>query len=378
MMFSGFIILTVYLFLLLFVWIGNVKLKPLQFTETQSKTTFSLVVPFRNEAEHLTNLVHSIKQLNYPTELYEVIFVDDASEDNSVLILSKALENCVFPFKIIRNKRFSNSPKKDAITTAVTEAKHEWIITTDADCTVPKKWLQCYDFLIQKNDFKMICGPVMYKSNGSLIQAFQQFDGLSLQAVAMGGFGNHREILCNGANLGYKKEVFKQLEGFTGNNHIASGDDIFLLEKIKSHFSNSLGFLKTKSAVVATQPQQSWQQVINQRIRWASKTTKQKDWLPKGIGMIVFLVNLWIAFGWIYIFYNTQFLYFYVFLLFIKIIVDGFIIFSTGSFFNTKFFNQKVIIPFFISGLLYPFITVFVFLKSLLGNYQWKGRQFKT
>tara|TARA_R100000306_G_scaffold12238_6_gene14630 strand:- start:53285 stop:54421 length:1137 start_codon:yes stop_codon:yes gene_type:complete len=378
MMTLGFILLMVYLILLLFIWIGMIRLKPTVLHTVQPKTAFTIVIPFRNEAEKIPNLLTSLKQLNYPTELFEVIFVDDESEDNSVLTVSKTLENCVFPFKIIRNNRFSNSPKKDAITTAVSEAKHEWILTTDADCALPKKWLQCFDFVIQKDNPNMICGPVVYKSNGSLIHAFQQFDGLSLQAVTMGGFGHRREILCNGANIGYKKSVFKQIEGFTGNNHIASGDDIFLLEKVKEHAPKPVQFLKTSDAVVITQPQKKWTQIINQRVRWASKTTKQENWLPKVIGAIVFMVNFWIAFAWIYAFYNTQFLYFYLFVLSIKILVDGIIIFSTGTLFRNKAVSLSSALQVIISGLLYPFITVTVFVMSLLGSYHWKGRRFKA
>ena len=48
---------------------------------TSPKTTFSIVVPFRNEAENLPLLLNSIEKLNYPTELFEVILVDDESQD---------------------------------------------------------------------------------------------------------------------------------------------------------------------------------------------------------------------------------------------------------------------------------------------------------
>lgn len=379
MMTLGFVLVTVYMVLLLFVWIGMIQLKPTTVLDTSKpKTTFTIVVPFRNEAENIPALLASLKELDYPTELFEVIFVDDMSEDNSVLTVSKALESAVFSFNIIRNKQFSNAPKKDAITTAISKAKHEWIITTDADCTVPKKWLQCFDAAIQKNTPNMVCGPVMYKNNGSFIQAFQQFDGLSLKAVTMGGFGHGREFLCNGANLGYKKKVFQEIEGFTGNTHIASGDDIFLLEKIKKYAPNSIHFLKTSAALVHTQPQQNWKQLINQRVRWASKTTKQDNWLPKAIGALVFIVNLWIAFGWIYIFYSTRFLYFYLFVLCIKIAVDGFIIFSAKSVFRNKTTSLKSIFQVISSGIIYPYITVAIFILSLLGGYHWKGRRFKA
>lgn len=374
----GFILFICYLLLLLAIWIGMVQLKPASSETVSPKTKFSIVVPFRNEAENLAALVTSLEQLDYPTHLFEVIFVDDASRDQSVFVLSEALEDCVFSFKIIRSKRLSNSPKKDAITHAISEAKNGWILTTDADCTVPKKWLRAFDSEVQKHNPNMICGPVIYNSSGSFLEAFQQFDGLSLQAVTMSGFGLNRPILCNGANLGYKKEVFQQLKGFTENNHIASGDDVFMLEKISQHTPNSVVFLKTDAAIITTQPQKNWKQIINQRIRWASKTTKQKNWLPKLVGAIVFIVNLWIVLSWIYAFYNSHFLYFYLFTFFIKIVIDGIVIFSVHTIYKNKTVTLKSIFQLIISGLLYPFITVIVFILSLLGGYQWKGRHFKA
>lgn len=378
MMYLGFILLTLYLFLLLYVWIGVVKLKPFVLEKKNPKNAFSIVIPFRNEAEHLPQLVHSLKQLNYPHELFEVLFVDDESEDDSVFELSNALKDCVFPFKIIRNKRVSASPKKDAITLAVAIAKNKWILTTDADCIVPKNWLHCFDAYIHKTNLHMVCGPVFYSSNGSFLQNFQQFDGLSLQAVTIGGFGHKHEILCNGANIAFKKETFNQVNGYNGNNHIASGDDIFLLEKFKLHIPNSVGFLKTKHALVTTQPEHTFNQIINQRVRWASKTTKQQNWIPKAIGLLVFAMNLYMALGWIYVFTDLKFLTFYLFVFLIKILVDGFLIFSVGTFFSKKTVSSSSLFQFLISSFLYPISTVVVCILSLLGTYQWKGRSFKT
>ena len=57
---------------------------------------------------------------------------------------------------IIKNIRKSNSPKKDAIETAIEIAKNDWIITTDADCLVQKNWLNSIDNYIQNTNIKMI------------------------------------------------------------------------------------------------------------------------------------------------------------------------------------------------------------------------------
>src|SRR5690606_31135182 len=97
--------------------------------------------PFRNEAEKLPTLLQSISELNYPKELFEIIFVDDESDDESNAQLMGFLANSRTDIKIISNIRKTNSPKKDAITSAIDIAKYDWILTTDADCVLPKFWL---------------------------------------------------------------------------------------------------------------------------------------------------------------------------------------------------------------------------------------------
>ncbi|MCB0465985.1 MAG: glycosyltransferase, partial [Aequorivita sp.] len=230
--------------------------------ETKPLTHISVVIPFRNEVENLPNLLKTIDKLKYPSEMFEIIFVNDASEDTSETIISAAIEKSKFSIKLIQNKRISNSPKKDAISEAIKNSNFEWIVTTDADCELPQNWLKTLDGFIQKNNPAMVCGPVIYESNGSFIENFQQLDGLSLQAVTIGSFGLSNQLLCNGANLAYQKNAFIKVNGFSGNNHIASGDDIFLLEKMKKAFPKRVQFLKSKDAIVTTKSQQKWRNII--------------------------------------------------------------------------------------------------------------------
>ena len=65
---------------------------------------------------------------------------------------------------------------------------------------------------------------------------------MSLQGSTVGGFGIGHPFLCNGANLAYKKHHFIQLNGFKGNDTIASGDDIFLFEKFIHAFPRQVHF----------------------------------------------------------------------------------------------------------------------------------------
>jgi poly-beta-1,6-N-acetyl-D-glucosamine synthase len=337
------------------------------------ETCFSVIIPFRNEAENLPNLLKTIAELNYPSELFEIIFVNDASEDNSEAIITSAIEKSKFSIKVIENKRISNSPKKDAITEAIKNSNFQWIVTTDADCELPKNWLNVFDSYIQKNDCAMVCGPVIYKSKGNGLENFQQLDGLSLQAVTIGSFGLNNPLLSNGANLAYKKEDFLKVNGFLGNDHIASGDDIFLLEKMKKAFREQVQFLKSKEAIVFTKPQQTVKNVINQRIRWASKTSKQENTTSLLLGILVFLVNISILIIPFFMVFHSEYILLYTSFLFFKIITDYIIVRQAALFFGEEILLWKFLWQPFV----YAIIVLAVVFGSFRGNYSWKGRSFE-
>lgn len=346
------------------------------FTSKQkdSLTYFSLIIPFRNEDENLRNLLSSIENLNYPAELFEIIFVNDASEDNSEAIVNSAIEKSKFSITLIQNNRVSNSPKKDAISEAIKNSNFEWIVTSDADCELPENWLKTLDAFICINNPIMVCGPVVYQSNGDLIENFQQLDGLSLQAVSLGSFGVKNPLLCNGANLAYSKRAFYEVNGFSGNDHIASGDDIFLMEKLKKAFPEKVQYLKSKEGIVSTKPQQTWKNLINQRVRWASKTSKQKNPASIFLGFIVLLANISLLSIPYFMVFTTEGFSLYLLLIIFKITVDYIVIWQAAHFLNVKFSFLKFIWqPF-----LYAVVMIIVILRSFDGSYFWKDREFQN
>ena len=187
---------------------GFQKVPEFDFSEQGPKGSFSILIPFRNEENHLPMLLDSLNAIQYSRTLFEVIFIDDDSTDASVKIIQKTLSGTNISYQIIRNHRVSNSPKKDAIETAIKIAKHEWILTTDADCILPDNWLQVFNEYTTSIDSKMIVGPVIYKTNDSFIENFQLFEFLSLQGATIGGFGIGKPFLCNGAKSSSSKLWF--------------------------------------------------------------------------------------------------------------------------------------------------------------------------
>ncbi len=354
---------------------GFEKVKEFKLINLSSKTTFSVIIPFRNESKNLSKLLESINYLEYPKNLYEIILVNDESEDDSEAIITNSLKtNDKHPnITLINNVRISNSPKKDAITTGIKKAKNEWIITTDADCILPKYWLDSFDEFIQQTNTYCIAAPVSYLLENKLLNKFQVLDFLSLQGATIGGFGINNPFLCNGANFAYRKDIFIEVNGFENNTNIASGDDIFLLEKIAKKYPKQVDFLKCKKAIINTTSQSSWKELLAQRIRWAAKTSSYNNWFGKLTGFIVLLMNSLIIISVILILTSllkTKILFL---IIFIKFNIDVLLIYKSATFYNQK----TVLKSFFFAFIIYPFFSVYVAFASLFKGFKWKERTYK-
>lgn len=358
--------------------IGFDRIKTFILDDSGAKTTFSVIIPFKNEAENLSELLQSILSLNYPDNLFEVILVNDESNDGSVEIINSfiaeiPLDRTRCDIRIINNDRKTNSPKKDAINTAISQAKFDWIVTTDADCVVPEFWLDSFDGFIQKNNPDFIVAPVRYHKINSFLERFQTLDFLSLIGATIGGFGIGKPFLCNGANLGYKKSLFNKLNGFEGNTNIASGDDIFLLEKALKFNSKKVQFLKSKQAVVKTKTQSNIKNLLSQRIRWAAKTSSYNNLFGKLTGVIVLLMNASIVCSLLFVFIGLLNVEYLGYIFVIKFSIDFLLIYKAALFFN----QEKYLTSYLLSSFIYPFFSVYVAIVSVFKGYSWKGNYYK-
>lgn len=381
MIFIIFSITLIYVILIGGLNLGFDRVKPFELTDLKPKTRFTVIIPFRNEEKNLPELLQSVSTLNYPKAYFQIIFVDDESADHSQALihnyfneqLQTVYNGAQFDIKILPNVRTTASPKKDAITLGISKAKYEWIVTTDADSILPKYWLDAFDECIQKKDSNFIAAPVTYLQSDGFLKNFQHLDILSLQAATIGSFGIKKPFLCNGANLAYKKQLFRQVNGFHGNAKIASGDDVFLLEKATRLNPSKVDYLKCKQAVVSTKAVNSHSQLIEQRVRWAAKTSAYKNLFGKLSGFVILLQNGLLICS---IFLSAIGIVswkelFYLFL--IKIGCDFLLIYK-----STLFFDQKKPLLFYIpAALYYPFFSVYVAFIAFFKGYQWKGRRYR-
>jgi glycosyltransferase involved in cell wall biosynthesis len=351
---------------------GFDKVPDFQLEDITPITKFSVIIPFRNEAENLPVVLASISKLKYPKTLFEIILVDDGSEDDSVeKINNSRLQK--FDISVVKNSRLTDSPKKDAITTGINHSKYDWIVTTDADCSLPKYWLDTYDNYIQHHNPKLLIAPVTFTNIESFFERFQLLDILSLQGVTIGSFGINKPFMCNGANLAYKKNVFNAVNGYEGNSHIASGDDVFLLEKILKTDKDAVHYVKSKNIAVSTYPESNFKSLKSQRVRWASKTSSYNNLFSKLTAIVVLFMNAVLVCLPLLCFSGIVSIKVLIYTCFIKFLIDFLLIFKTA-----RFFDQGQYLPsYFFSCLIYPFFSIYIAFLSLFKGYKWKDRAYR-
>ena len=344
------------------------------------QTSFTVIIPARNEEDAISLCVYSIINSKYPKDLLEVIVVDDHSTDNTAAIVTgiAAQHENVKLIKLqelLQHRQQLNSYKKKAIETAIQFAKHDWIVTTDADCKVPSSWLSYYDAFIQKKDVVFVAAPVLYERGETAVSVFQELDFLSLQGITAASVSGGFHSMCNGANIAYKKSTFMEVGGFKGIDKIASGDDMLLMHKIREQYPGKVGYMFCRGAVVHTHAMKTWAAFLNQRIRWASKSTHYKDKNVFAVLVVVYLLNLLLLLFPLLAFLAGMqawhMLKFWLLFLVLKASIEFIFVFNVAG-----MFKRKSLLKWFFP--LQPLHIIYTVSAGLLGKvkaYTWKGRK---
>ncbi len=257
-------------------------LMPAHFTP---QTTLTVVIPARNEAANIGRCLETILGGTYPGALLDIMVVDDYSDDDTAQIVRGFAAR--FPaVRLLSLGDFMDleTPggafKKKALEVAIAQAKGEIIVTTDADCVVGPDWLRLIAsvFELAPQPVQLLTAPVVFHHDMNLLERFQTLDFLGLMGITGAGIHYRFQRMGNGANLAYRKKTFEQVNGFTGNDNHASGDDMFLIQKVAVRYPEGIFFLKNKAATVLTEAKPEWRSFLQQRLRWGTKNAALPEW----------------------------------------------------------------------------------------------------
>jgi len=340
-----------------------------------SPSFISIIIPVRNEAKTIIECLKSIVHQKIAPEQFEVIISDDFSEDNTVpIVRSFIAEWPQYNWVIISGDegKIGQPGKKGAIDHAIRRARGSLIVTTDADTHRGDQWLFSMIRYYRETGAKMILGPVVFDKEQTLFQKLQSLEFLGIMGITAGLANRGMAVMCNGANLGYEKEVFNQAGGFQGNERFASGDDQFLLWSIKRKYGGSaIRFLLDQEAIVTTPGAKSLGDFFSQRLRWVSKSRGYRDGFVLFTGVITYLYQAALLAGFFLGFLSPIFLYLSFALFFFKILVDFPLVFSMA-----RFFGKQQLWPWYIPAQVFQ-----IFYVTLTGPLafiipvKWKGRK---
>jgi glycosyltransferase involved in cell wall biosynthesis len=319
----------------------------------------TLIIPFRDEASQIPNLLDSLAKLNL-LEGDEILLVDDHSSDGGVSWEYRLRSE----IQILKSPTNQTGSKKNALSIGINHAKNEWILTSDADCTFNPELLNTWRKQLRASA-NMFIGPVFsIDDNCSSTSLFHHAENACLQVIALASASHKQPLICSGANLLFRKSIWEQVGGYEHHKHIPSGDDVLLMQSFQKINPKAIFAQFETSNVVRTLAVKTWKSWFLQRRRWASKSGHLANNIQK--------IHAALLIGWVFVFPIA--LWFlgplYFFMLVPEMLIIGFLCRKL----KTKF--KSWMWPIF--RVFYPVLLIIMPFTSFIWPPTWKKRSFQS
>lgn len=329
----------------------------------------TVIVAARNEENTIRYLLEDLDRQQ--TDGFEVLVVDDHSDDRTSTVVATFAKRARFPLKIVNPGTLHG--KKNCISAGVSDARGSVIVTTDADCRVGKGWIACLRQCFDRSDVQFVSAGVRIRQQGSLRAELQAAEFVSLVGTGAASIGLGCPTMCNGANMAFRRMTFQEVNGYEGNLHIASGDDEFLMRKIDARYPGGVIFCSDPASVVETAPV-PWPEFLSQRIRWAGKWTNHGLSVSASLAIFIFTFHLtFLALAPVVSAEGGGMVGTALTLVFVKAVLEYWFLQPVGRFLGLRW-NW---ITFLLLQLAYPLYAVALGILANIRTPAWKGRKIK-
>ncbi|TVQ08721.1 MAG: glycosyltransferase [Leptolyngbya sp. DLM2.Bin27] len=178
---------------------------------------FSIVIPTYNRPERLASCLHSLTQLSYPCDRFEVIVVDDGS--------SPSIAPVTEPFELALNLtllRQENSGPACARNAGAAQAQAQYLVFTDDDCQPYPDWLTALETALRRQQTALVGG---YTVNALPENPFSTASQLLIDYLYDYYNSHHQPSFFASNNFAMASEQFQQLGGFDTSFPLAAGED---------------------------------------------------------------------------------------------------------------------------------------------------------
>lgn len=362
-----------YLILLLPGILGLFRLLKTTSPQTFSTPFVSVIVAARNEEEVIESTLDSLLSQDYPKDRFEIIVVDDRSEDRTEEII-KRLSEFTPAIRLIKQTKINPqlSPKKQALEKAINSAKGDIIVSTDADCQHSPYWIRTL-INMMTDETGMVIGQARFET-GKDSPVWQRFQALDFQAISVLSAGLVKAgfpFTCSGASLAFRKALFIEVEGWKGVDRLISGDDELLLAKA-SRTDWKIAVATGADVVVSTRSPTDIKELWHQRVRWGSKGLlyrPSRKLILSGVfifylclAMLPIMTALKLIGACAYGFWIG------------KMVLDVIVLLIGNHLFRENF----NLLHFIIMEALHPFMITTFAVAGSFSSFEWKGQRFRS
>ncbi|MBX3043440.1 MAG: glycosyltransferase [Candidatus Kapabacteria bacterium] len=255
--------------LVMFIGSSLERSKVLKKSVADNIKTVSVIVPARNEEDKIESCIRNLSKCNYPLDKFEIIAINDRSEDKTGEILD-ILASEITNLKVLHIKsdidKGNLKGKPGALHFGIKQSKGEIIMMTDADCTVNPNWIRTISDKF--NDEKIGLVPSYTLIDGErYFDKIQAVEWLYMHTMASAGIGLNNPLGCYGNNLSIRKTVYDELGGYPKIKFSVTEDLALLKAVFKA--GHKVNYVCDYNASVTTLPCLNIKEYISQHKRWA-------------------------------------------------------------------------------------------------------------
>ncbi len=330
------------------------------FTPHNKDLPVSIIIAAKNEENNIRNLIKALKEIDYPADNFEVIIIDDNSNDGTLPEIQKSIENS-FNFKVLKAENKLLPGKKGALEIAIGKAKFPFILITDADCIPPRNWIDYFAGKFSEG-YHFLFGHAPFYQDKQLVNKISCFENLRNSILTFSACTLGIPYSASARNMGFKVESFKKLQGYLNTSETLSGDDDLLLREAVKH-KMKIGVVTNKNSFVYSYTKTNFKDYFDQKSRHIKSSL---HYLPSRQLLLAFwhLINIAFVFGIIFSVWYPPLIV----LFFVKIITDLVIIKSSQSKFGYDFSTVQIVFY----QLFFEALIIINFIISLLRKDKWK------
>jgi cellulose synthase/poly-beta-1,6-N-acetylglucosamine synthase-like glycosyltransferase len=258
-------IVVLYLLKVTFFLLGSKRASKPQLSAERPSVT--VILAARNEEANIRPCLASLEALVYAGDL-EILLVNDQSTDATSGIMSEWVKKDSRMRMITTEGQVHGlKGKANAIAQAIEQSGGAIILTTDADCEVPRDWVQR---TVEQYDESTgcVCGFTMISTDG-WFSGMQSLDWAYLLTVASAGVGWNRALSAVGNNMSYRRCVYDEVGGYQGVGFSVT-EDFALLMAIAYKTSWKVRFAAEPSTLVWSAPCPNLPDLYRQKKRWGN------------------------------------------------------------------------------------------------------------